>query len=172
MGKVFNFPSLVEKRGNTLEMIRSLWNEEAIFDQLQLLATKLIELTIGPVSLWCSERQHIVGYTARTLSAPPLSDFCRNLYWLLLCGLPSVGSSLCLNLHTLLLSSLLEALLRGGFCSIEPLILNGQAKRRQTVRMLGFCYACSRAFELFAHAWIPRVTEASFGRNNVRVERL
>ena len=38
--------------------------------------------------------------------------------------------------------------------------------------MLGFCYARSGAFELFAHARIPSVTEASFGRNNVRVEIL
>ena len=39
-----------EQSGNMLEMIWS-WESEEIFDKLQLLATKLIELTVGPVSL-------------------------------------------------------------------------------------------------------------------------
>ena len=39
-----------EQRGNTLEMIWS-WESEEIFDEIQRLATKLIEITVGPVSL-------------------------------------------------------------------------------------------------------------------------
>ena len=38
-----------EQRGDKLEMIWS-WEREEIFVELQLLATKLIEITVGPVS--------------------------------------------------------------------------------------------------------------------------
>ena len=37
-----------EQGGNTLEMIWS-WENEGIFDKLQLFATKLIEITVGPI---------------------------------------------------------------------------------------------------------------------------
>ena len=42
-----------EQRGDKLEMIWS-WEREEIFVELQLLATKLIEITVGPVSPWCA----------------------------------------------------------------------------------------------------------------------
>ena len=49
------------------------------------------------------------------------------------------------------------------------LMLNGQAlKRRQTLRMVGLCYACLGAFELFLHARIPTFT-ATFGKNRVEM---
>ena len=49
------------------------------------------------------------------------------------------------------------------------LMLNGQAlKRRQTLRIVGLCYACFGAFELFLHARIPTFT-ATFGKNRVEM---
>ena len=51
------------------------------------------------------------------------------------------------------------------------LILNGQPKRRLTVRMLEFCHACLGALEPFAHTRIPNFT-ASFGKNDVGLEIL
>ena len=55
-GKCFHFDDdSWEQRGDTLEMIWS-WESEEIFDELQLLATKLIELTVGPFSPWCALR--------------------------------------------------------------------------------------------------------------------
>ena len=48
-------------------------------------------------------------------------------------------------------------------------MLNGQAmKKRQTVRMQGFCYACLSTFELFPHARIPTFT-ATFVKNRVEM---
>ena len=55
-----------------------------------------------------------------------------------------------------------------GSASLElgNLILNGQPRKRQTVRMLEFCSACSGTKEPFEHARIPTFN-STFG---VRIE--